>query len=345
MRKTLTYLKLALIIAFFVASSVVAPEASAKGKPEQKKNLRVLYWNIQNGMWAGQPDKYEAFVQWIKEQDPDICIFAEAAQIYYDGTSTQMPNEERYLPAHWGELCARWGHNHHVVTPRRPTSSKSAFGVTNYPQAVTSKYPIDSIYIVKGHRPDTIVVNYSGWYQVKVEGVEKPINIVTVHLKNGKYGYGVPKEKQKESADRYEGEQHRIKEMACILDHTVRKSKNPDKELWIMAGDFNSYSRKDNYKYKWNQASLGFQAQDYMIFKSPFHDLVDVFYPETFMPSCGSLRIDYMYVSRPVMNACSNVRAQPDDYTKREPSGVSKFYIPSDHYPIIADFKIAKLNK
>jgi hypothetical protein len=52
-----------------------------------------------------------------------------------------------------------------------------------------------------------------------------------------------------------------------------------------------------------------------------------------------------MYVSRPVMNACSNVFAQPDKYTKREPSGVSKFYIPSDHYPIIADFKIAKLNK
>lgn len=34
MRKTLTYLKLALTIAFFVASSVVTPEASAKGKPE-----------------------------------------------------------------------------------------------------------------------------------------------------------------------------------------------------------------------------------------------------------------------------------------------------------------------
>ena len=155
----------------------------------------------------------------------------------------------------------------------------------------------------------------------------------------------MPKEKQSESAAKYEGELHRVKELKCILDHTVRKSKNPDEELWIMAGDFNSYSRKDNYKYKWNKASLGFQAQDYMIFKSPLHDLVDVLYPENFMPSCGHLRIDYMYVSTPVMNACCNVIAQPDKYTKREYSGVHSFYIPSDHYPIIADFKISKLNK
>ena len=346
MRQKLITLKLLALSTTLVVSAIFsALSADAKSKPEQKKTLRVLYWNIQNGMWAGQPDKYEKFVNWIKEQDPDICIFAEAAQIYYDGTHTQMPNEERYLPAHWGELCARWGHDHHVVTPRRPSTSKSTFGLTNYPQAVTSKYPIDSIYIVKGHKPDTVVVNYSGWYQVRVEGVKKPVNVVTVHLKNGRYGYAVPKEKQNESAAKYEGELHRIKEMTCILDHTVRKSKNPDEELWIMAGDFNSYSRKDNYKYKWNSASLGFQAQDYMIFNSPLHDLVDVFYPETFMPSCGNLRIDYMYVSTPVMDACCNLIAQPDKYTKREYSGVHSFYIPSDHYPIIADFKISKLNK
>ena len=337
---------LILALAMVLSAAIVAPAAdAAKPKQKEKKTIKVLYWNIQNGMWAGQEENYQQFVDWINAQNPDICIFAEAAQIYYNGTKKQMPNEERYLPANWGELCARWGHDHHVVTPRRPTSQKSAFGVTNYPQAVTSRYPIDSIYIVKGSRPDSIVVNYSGWYQIKVDGVEKPLNIVTVHLKNGKYGYGVPAEKRKESADRYEGEQHRIKELTCILNGTVRKSQNPDDELWIMAGDFNSYSRNDNYKYKWNSASLGFQTQDYMIFKSPFFDLVDRMYPETFMPSCGNLRIDYMYVSKPMLNACCNVEAQPDKYTKREKDDKygTGFYIPSDHYPIIAEFKIAKM--
>ena len=297
MWKMFTCLRSAIV--FVAVTLVAAPESFALNKSGKKETLRVLYWNIQNGMWAGQPDKYDAFVEWIKSQDPDICIFAEAAQIYYDGTNVQMPNEERY--------------------------------------------PIDSIYVVKGHEPDTVVVNYSGWYQVRVEGVKKPVNIVTVHLKNARYGYNVPKERRQESADNYEGEQHRIKEVTCILDHTVRRTKNPDKEIWIMAGDFNSYSSKDNYTYKWNDVDKAFQTQDYMTLQSPFFDLVSEYYPDVFMPTCGNLRIDYMYVSKPVLRACTNVIAQPDSYTKRVNSGVDKFYIPSDHYPIIAEFKISKL--
>ncbi len=328
----------------FLLTIAAATDVAAQKKPSHnsKQTLRVLYWNIQNGMWAGQPDNYDKFVEWMKEWDPDICVFCEAATIYYDGTHTHMPNEERYLPAHWGELCARWGHQYHFVVPRRPSTS-TPFGLTNYPDAVTSRFPIDSIKIVKGSKPDSVVVNYSGWYQVHVEGAQKPLNIVTVHLKHGKFGYGVPHDQRAASAERYEGEKHRVKELTCILNGTVRTTKNPDKELWLMAGDYNSYSRKDNYKYKWNNASLGFTTQDYMIFHSPFFDLVSESYPDVFMPSCGNLRIDYMYVSKAMLNACSNVYAQPDKYTTREHSGVSTFYIPSDHYPIIADFKISKM--
>lgn len=317
--------------------------ASDSGKPRHMKGtLRVLYWNIQNGMWAGQQNHYQAFSEWIKSWNPDICIFDEGAQIYYDGTHEHMPNENRYLPDHWGDLCAQWGHGHHFVTPRRPSTSTPG-GLTNYPQVVTSRFPIDSVTIVRGHKPDTVIVNYSGWYQVHVKGVKKPLNIVTLHLKQGKYGYAVPKERRDESAQKYEGEQHRIKELNCILDHTVRKIKDPDKELWIMAGDYNSYSRKDNYAYKWNPESLAFQTQDFMISNSPFIDLFDARYPNDFQPTCGDVRIDYMYVSKPMLNACIDIYQKPDGYTKREHSGVDKFYIPSDHYPIIADFKISKM--
>ena len=338
MKKILKVIALALLL----TASFAAAAAGAK-KPEEKKTLRVLYWNIQNGMWAGQPDHYQKFVDWINSKEPDICIFCEGATIYYDGTHEHMPNEERYLPAHWGELCARWGHDHHVVTPRRESAS-TPFGLSNYPDVVTSRYPIDSITVIRGSKPDSVVVNPAGWYQVHVEGVEKPLNIIAFHLRHGKSGYGVRgKEEQKASAERYEGEQHRIKEMCCILDGTVRKSENPDSELWIMAGDYNSYSRKDNWKYKWNNASLGFSAQDYMIFHSPFFDLVGESFPDFFYPTCGNLRIDYMYVSKPMLKACCDLQLEPDKYTTREYSGVSSFYIPSDHYPIIADFKLSKM--
>jgi endonuclease/exonuclease/phosphatase family metal-dependent hydrolase len=110
-----------------------------------------------------------------------------------------------------------------------------------------------------------------------------------------------------------------------------------------MAGDFNSYSGKDNYIYKWNDVDKAFQTQDYMTLQSPFFDLLREYCPDTFMPTCGNLRIDYMYVSKPVLKACTGVISQPDTYTRREHSGVDKFYIPSDHYPIIAEFEISKL--
>lgn len=341
MCKMKNILKAVAVILIMAATAAVC-EAGSKGKSDEKKSFRVLYWNIQNGMWAGQPDHYQKFVEWIQSKDPDICLFEEGATIYYDGTHDHMPNEERYLPAHWGELCARWGHQYHFVVPRRPSTS-TPYGLTNYPGVITSRFPIDSILIVKGSKPDSVVVNYSGWYQVHVPGVERPLNIVTVHLKHGKYGRGVKPEDRAASAERYEGEAYRVIELTCILDGTVRKSKDPDKELWIMAGDYNSYSRNDNYHYKWNNASLGFQAQDYMIFNSPFYDLYDRCYPNDFLPTCGNLRIDYMYVSKPMLNACIDIYQQTDSYTERVHSGVSSFYIPSDHYPIIADFKISKL--
>ena len=323
-------------------ASYVSDKSNSQIPRHKTGTLRVLYWNIQNGMWAGQPDHYQAFVDWINSWNPDICIFDEGAQIYYDGTSDHIPNEERYLPAHWDELCSRWGHQYHVVTPRR-TSTSTPFGLTNYPQVITSRFPIDSVTIVRGHKPDTVIVNYSGWYQLHIKGVKEPLNIVTLHLKHGKYGYAVPKERRQESAENYEGELHRIKELTCILDHTVRKSENPDKELWIMAGDYNSYSRKDNYVYGWDTESLAFQTQDYMLSQSPFIDLFNALYPNDFQPTCGKLRIDYMDVSKPMLNACIDIYQKPDSYTQREHSGVDKFYIPSDHYPIIADFKISKM--
>ena len=338
--KLLKFLTLALILVSPMAFA--QPVAKERSKSDQAKTIRVLYWNIQNGMWADQANNYDKFVEWVNSKQPDICIFCEGAQIYYDGTGDHMPNEERYLPAHWDELCARWGHTHHVVTPRRPSTS-APYGLSNYPQVITSRFPIDSVLIVRGHKPDTVIVNYSGWYQVHVDGVEKPLNVITLHLKHGKYGYNVPQDQRKASEERYEGEQHRIKELTCILDHTVRTTQNVDKELWIMAGDYNSYNPRDNFHYNWNKASLGFSTQRYMLSESPFYDLVSECYPETFMPSCGNLRIDYMYVSKAMLKACDDVYTKTDSFTERVHSGVKTFYIPSDHYPIIADFKLSKM--
>ena len=33
---------------------------------------RMLYWNIQDGMWDGQTDNFNRFVAWVQKQSPDI---------------------------------------------------------------------------------------------------------------------------------------------------------------------------------------------------------------------------------------------------------------------------------
>ena len=51
------------------------------GCSERSDSLKVLYWNIQNGMWSDQGNDYDNFVEFVKSENPDICIWAEAESI------------------------------------------------------------------------------------------------------------------------------------------------------------------------------------------------------------------------------------------------------------------------
>lgn len=92
-----------------------------KNPKNPKNNMRLLYWNIQNGMWSGQGDNYDKFVEWVKAYDPDVCVWCEAQSIYKTGTADKMDVADRYLVGNWGELAARYGHQILVCgrTPRQ----------------------------------------------------------------------------------------------------------------------------------------------------------------------------------------------------------------------------------
>lgn len=346
--KTTVLIKSILCSAVALLLCCGADAAPKKEKKEAaKKTFRVLYWNIQNGMWDGQGDNYDRFVAWVNEKKPDICIFCEASTIFYTGTAKAMPKEERYLPDHWGELCARWGHTNWFKSAQRD----------NYPQVVTSRFPIDSIAGFVGVKPDTVVSHAAGWCQVHVPGVEKPLNIITAHPRPFAYGptcdkglHGEAKKAARDaSAKLYEGEVHRRKEVEFICNHTIRTDADAKDNLWIFAADFNAVSRKDNFKYRYNEASMSFYSQDYMIgADSPFYDLVAESFPGIMCGSIGkNRRIDFFYVTKPLLNACKNVDPNTDSYTNRwkdEPQ-ISNFWHPSDHFPIIVDFTVSKLNK
>ena len=105
------------------------------GQKKKQKPLRLLYWNIQNGMWCGQDDNYEKFTTWVKQQDPDICVWCEAQSIYKNGTADPLDSQERFLVDNWGVLAKRYGHPYWYIGGHRD----------NYPQVITSKYPIENI--------------------------------------------------------------------------------------------------------------------------------------------------------------------------------------------------------
>ena len=334
MHKLIIILLSASLIAFSTAAAT--PANRMDKKPAPKKTLRVLYWNIQNGMWCGQEDNYDQFVEWINKKNPDICIFAEAGTIYYTGTKNEMPDSLRYLPRHWGELAARYGHEYWFMGAKRD----------NYPQVITSRYPIDSVARFVGVRPDTVVAHGCGWARIQLEGMRQPLNIVCCHLRPFGYGYHVPKERRKESSANYEGDQHRRKEAMWILRHTVGTSEDPTNEFWLMAGDFNSRSRKDNFHYKYSDAAPSFMVQDFMMSaESPYYDIVAESFRNMWCPShVNNSRIDFVYVTKPLLDACKDVDPFVDSYTNAVRSEVSSnFWIPSDHHPIIVDFNLAKL--
>ena len=66
---------------------------------------RLLYWNIQDGMWDGQTDNFNRFVEWVQKQSPDICVFAEVRTKRQTGKTDHVKDEsQRILPKGWPEI-------------------------------------------------------------------------------------------------------------------------------------------------------------------------------------------------------------------------------------------------
>ena len=83
------------------AALLLFAAALTAGCGERTDDMRLLYWNIQNGMWSDQSNGYDNFVAWVKGYDPDVCVWCEAQSIYKSGTAERMDSVDRYLTANW----------------------------------------------------------------------------------------------------------------------------------------------------------------------------------------------------------------------------------------------------
>ena len=299
-------------------------------KPEDK-TLRLINWNIQNGMWDGQNDNYDRFVNFVKAQDPDVCVWCEAQSIWKTDSDQAMAAEDRYLVHNWGELAARYGHKYWAVGGHRD----------NYPQVITSKYPINVVSKILGEESDVIVAHGAGWFTIEVNG--KTLNIVSLHTWPHAYAYRA--EDKEASKAEQGGDKYRAREIQYICEHTIGTVEGAEDQLWMMMGDFNSKSRLDREHYSGVPATT-WLLHDYILDNT---DMIDVIHERNddkdFFSSVNgdSQRIDYMYVSPDMYSRIENAVILIDSWTTlSQDTSVSTGYFckSSDHRPILVDFKM-----
>ncbi|WP_295937007.1 endonuclease/exonuclease/phosphatase family protein [uncultured Alistipes sp.] len=291
--------------------------------------MRLLYWNIQNGMWSGQGDNYDNFVEWVKRYDPDVCVWCEAQSIYKTGTADNMEPGDRYLTENWGELAARYGHKYWYKGGHRD----------NFPQVVTSKYPIEGIRELVGEAPDSVVTHGAGWAQVMCG--RRKINIVTLHLWPQGYAF----EAADREASRVErgGDRYRRMEIERICSRTIATVPDAAGQLWMMMGDFNAVARCDNFFYEYPEEDTRFLVHDYIAGNTSYIDVIAEKYPGEFrttMHHRTDRRIDFVYCTRPLYDRIAHAEVIVDAYTEpvRDAQELRNFWHPSDHRPILVDF-------
>ena len=296
-----------------------------------KDTLRVLYWNIQNGMWDGQTDNYKRFTDWVAAQKPDVCVWCESISLYYSNTDKSFPKEERYLPDGWGELASLYGHSYVYMGGHRD----------DYPQVITSKFPIENVKRIVGNGQDSVVTHGAGWAKVNFNG--KELNIVTLHTWPQKYTYGITKEEREASIKENGGDKYRRMEMEYICKETIAQSSKAEEEYWMMMGDFNAKSRVDNGFYNWPADTNAFLVHDYIHENTPYVDVIKEKYPDEFFTTTGGkTRIDFFYTTPTLYGTITHAQVISDDYTTpvRNPQKISNFWHPSDHRPILVEFEL-----
>ena len=182
-----------LVHGFWLDDIVVTRIAEMERAP---KNLRVLYWNIQNGMWSDQPYQFTNFRKFIQKYDPDVCVWCEAQSIYKDHSTEMKAPSDWYFPSHWQGFAKAYGHRYAAIGGYR------LYAEDYYPQVITSKYPIktllkiteteanvDTSSFTHNGKPESYmpVAHGAGVFEVDVEGVK--VNFVTLHLWPHAYSY------------------------------------------------------------------------------------------------------------------------------------------------------------
>lgn len=320
-------------------------------------NFRLLYWNIQNGMWSDQKDGYANFLAFVRKYDPDVCVWCEAQSIYKTGTTSKMPASDRYFPDAWPAFAKSYGHDYTAIGGYR------LYADDYYPQVITSKYPINTLLRITETDPSLIplpagfdhtktgpdympVAHGAALQEVNVGGT--PVCFVTLHLWPHAYSYYAKYVSKATSASSSAGEGNvqREAEIRYICNNTRLAAEYSSIQNWLMMGDFNTRSRLDNWYYGLAGSDARLSTHNYILDNTDYQDIIGLRYPGLFFAtrvwaSDGEApRFDFVYASPAMYSKVRNALVINDSWMDAEYSGLSNYYNPSDHRPILVDFEL-----
>jgi endonuclease/exonuclease/phosphatase family metal-dependent hydrolase len=307
MRIKITKLKkcsIAVFILVFSASAIAQENAG---------QFKVITYNIWNGYdWGKDEIRRAEVAEWINNQEPSIVALQELC---------------RYSPEKLAEDAGSWGHDYSVLLK-----------TTGYSVGLTSRYPIEV-------REKILEGLHHGALHCVVKGVD----VFVIHFHPGSISF-------------------RRKEVATILDKVA--SVREHNRYYMVLGDFNSHSPFDADLYDpegylmtrlnerhpdkgIEEGNLSYGDLDYSVMSSllafPLIDVCRTYtcgiedrgsFPGRILGSVNNEsdeelvsrleRIDYILVSPELSLKCTGAGVC---------NGNENYYL-SDHYPVLAEFKL-----
>lgn len=267
----------------------------------QHASLRVISYNILEGMKLDTTAGKSHFVDWVKKIDPDILALQEVTNF------TQASLEK---------LAEQYGHRYAILLIEGE----------KFPVAITSKYPILNVQKVSDNMD-------RGFITATING----FNIVSVHLTPFDYR----KRAQEIDLVLAHLHAQPAKQNWIVMGdfNTLSPIDSAAYSDGRMVANYQAYEKKYAPILKLADGKIDYTVIE-KVHKAGFTDalkklhpeFVKTIHPKRFEPRTGAdvpSRIDFVFISKDLVKKIGTVRVQVDEFTDNY----------SDHYPVLFELK------
>lgn len=267
----------------------------------QNKGLRLITYNILEGMKLDTSADKPNFVNWLKQMDPDVLALQEVTNF------TQASLEK---------LAQSYGHPYAVLLIEGE----------KYPVALTSKYPIVDVQKVSDNMD-------RGYIMARIQDV----HVVCLHFTPFDYR----KRAQEVDLLLSHLHAQPAKQPWIIMGdfNTVSPADSATYSDGRMVANYRAYEKKYPPIQKLSNGQLDYTVIGKILangftdaLKTTTPAFIKTVHPKRFEPKTGSdvpSRIDFIFVSRHLVKKIAAARVLVDDFTDNY----------SDHYPVLMDLK------